>query len=304
MENSQQKVKFIPIFVEGRDEPVIHRSHDEVDAGQQQFHSNHQQQHQPSNSSSSSAFADSSSSSNDPFHNHSFPRPPMGFGDMSFGQDMHMPSMPSAGSIFDRAKDFPVRDFFNSSSARRSESPIGIHRKSQERQMPVHPEQQQQRSTTPQRSQPETKLPTPPPPTQQPEKNSVPATQKKIEDSIEKIQRIQQSVMDLMGQVEQYDGSNPKEYVFLDEMLTQNLLKLDDIDAEGKENIKSARREAIKCINHLIQLLEMKRDEAKNDQVQNQVAIYDENQQQQPTSAEESLEQKISSAASTAEASQ
>jgi hypothetical protein len=64
-----------------------------------------------------------------------------------------------------------------------------------------------------------------------------------------------------MTRVEQYDGVNRKEYSFLDEMLTQNLLKLDDIDAEGKENIKNARREAIKCINSLISLLEAKNDE-------------------------------------------
>jgi BAG domain len=66
-----------------------------------------------------------------------------------------------------------------------------------------------------------------------------------------------------MTRVEQYDGLNRKEYAFLDEMLTQNLLKLDDIDAEGKENIKNARREAIKCINSLISLLEAKKDEAQ-----------------------------------------
>lgn len=66
-----------------------------------------------------------------------------------------------------------------------------------------------------------------------------------------------------MSRVEQFDGTNKKEYAFLDEMLTQDLIKLDDIDAEGKENIKSARREAIKCINSLISLLEAKRDQAE-----------------------------------------
>lgn len=67
-----------------------------------------------------------------------------------------------------------------------------------------------------------------------------------------------------MGRVEQYDGNSPKEYAFLDEMLTQNLLKLDDIDAEGKENIKNARREAIKCINSLITLMDAKNEEFKS----------------------------------------
>jgi hypothetical protein len=70
-----------------------------------------------------------------------------------------------------------------------------------------------------------------------------------------------------MKKIEEYNG-NPKEYIFLDEMLTQQLLKLDNIDTnvdvEGKENVKNARREAIKCINSLIQLLEEKNEEFKN----------------------------------------
>lgn len=48
--------------------------------------------------------------------------------------------------------------------------------------------------------------------------------------------------------------------MYLDEMLTQNLLKLDTIDTDGKENIKLARREAIRCINKCIGVLEAKAD--------------------------------------------
>lgn len=258
----QQKVRHIPIFVEGRDEPYINKDH--VDSGTGGSQSSAPQ----TSSNNTSAFA-SAESSSDPhsFQNHhSFTRPPMNFGDdigFGFGQDMPRPS----GSIFERAKDFPVRDFFNmrSASPRRSESPSNVHRQSpspagvhhqhpqrqappqsnQDRQVPV------QRSTTPQRQQA-------PPPVDQ----AIPAKQKAIEDSITKIQKIQASVLDLMSRVEQFDGKNRKEYVLLDELLTQNLLKLDDIDAEGKENIKNARREAIKCINSLISLLEAKNDEA------------------------------------------
>lgn len=85
-----------------------------------------------------------------------------------------------------------------------------------------------------------------------------------LQSSIEKIHSIQEVVMDLMGRVENFDGQNKKEYAFLDEMLTQNLLKLDDIEVEGKENIKNARKEAIKCINSLITLLDTKKDEFIN----------------------------------------
>lgn len=327
MENSQQnsqKVKFIPIHVEGRDEPVINRGHDEPDGCQSNaFHTNANASFQSSPSSnSSSAFADSSSG---PFQNHqgTFGRPTMNFGnDMGFGQEIPMPT----GSIFDRAKDFPVRDFFDMRT-RRSESPINVHQQpvrnpsggrqnqSQERQLPVHHEQQ--RSTTPQRPSSHNSQQQPPPPPQfqeqqrsqsqqnNVEQDSVPAKQKAIEDSIQKIQKIQQSVVELMESVEKYDGSNHKEYMYLDEMLTQNLLKLDNIDAEGKENIKSARREAIKCINHLISILEMKNEEAKAMSASEsctQVEIYGKDaKSNQLTSAEESLEQKVNSAAANGE---
>lgn len=86
----------------------------------------------------------------------------------------------------------------------------------------------------------------------------VPQSKPQTEDSIAKIQKIQSSVLELMDSVEKFDGKSRKEYLYLDEMLTQNLLKLDTIDAEGKENIKQARREAIKCVNGLISVLEAK----------------------------------------------
>ena len=82
-----------------------------------------------------------------------------------------------------------------------------------------------------------------------------------LQSSIQKIHSIQEVVIGLMEKVEKFDGQNKKEYNYLDEMLTQNLLKLDDIDVEGKENIKNARKEAIKCINSLITLLDTKKDE-------------------------------------------
>lgn len=279
MENTQQqKVRHIPIFVEGRDQPVINTGHD----GQASPNVAAPPLNTSNNNTSAFASAESSSGPHHQNH-HNFGRPPMGFSnDMGFGQDM-------PGSIFDRVKDFPVnREFFmRSASPRRSESPINVHhqqphpnqhqsRKSpspaapqqrqptpQNQERPVQVQHETKRSSTPQRQpaaaqEPQYQEPAVAPTAEQ----ALPAKQKAIEDSITKIQKIQKSVLDLMSRVEQFDGSNRREYNFLDEMLTQNLLKLDDIDAEGKENIKNARREAIKCINSLISLLEAKNDEA------------------------------------------
>lgn len=46
--------------------------------------------------------------------------------------------------------------------------------------------------------------------------------------------------------------------MFLDEMLTRELIKLDDIETEGKENVRQARKQAIKSIQESINLLESK----------------------------------------------
>lgn len=66
-----------------------------------------------------------------------------------------------------------------------------------------------------------------------------------------------------MDKVDIFEGTRKdKDYMYLDEMLTQNLLKLDKIEAEGRESIKQARREAIKCVNTCIGVLEAKAEAA------------------------------------------
>lgn len=78
-------------------------------------------------------------------------------------------------------------------------------------------------------------------------------------DCINKIQDIQRDVLDLMGKVERFGGlKGDKEYMYLDEMLTRNLLKLDTIDTNGKESIRLARKEAIKCIQASIAVMDAK----------------------------------------------
>ncbi|XP_055313779.1 BAG domain-containing protein Samui isoform X2 [Sitodiplosis mosellana] len=80
-------------------------------------------------------------------------------------------------------------------------------------------------------------------------------------DCISKIQAIQRDVLELMLAVEQFGGKRgDKDYAYLDEMLTRNLLKLDTIDTNGKESIRLARKEAIKCIQTSIAVLEAKSD--------------------------------------------
>nr|XP_023022811.1 BAG domain-containing protein Samui [Leptinotarsa decemlineata] len=76
---------------------------------------------------------------------------------------------------------------------------------------------------------------------------------------IEQIQVIQKDVSSLMEQVQQFTGkSRNKQFLYLDEMLTRNLIKLDNIDVQGQESIRSSRKEAIKCIEKAIGILEAK----------------------------------------------
>ncbi|CAO1421204.1 unnamed protein product [Diamesa tonsa] len=283
-ENTQSKVRHIPIFVEGRDEPVINKGSDNQSANNTQ------------NSSATSYASAEANSNSQPYQqqqNHQ--RPPMGtplgfstempqHHHMGFNNDMTMPS-----SIFERAKDFPVREFFTrSASPRRSESPSqrpmpGFHSQQQQ-----HPNNQARHSPSPSQQPPPQRTPqqqpnqfqtehnqgqrgTTPQRQQQPEQESQqqkpaePTAPKPnpIELSITKIQTIQKAVIDLMEQVEKFDGKSRKEYLYLDEMLTQNLLKLDTIDGNGNEIIKQSRRAAIKSVNALINNLEAKYEAAK-----------------------------------------
>lgn len=71
---------------------------------------------------------------------------------------------------------------------------------------------------------------------------------------------MQKEVDDLAEQVRRYIGGSrqDKEYIYLDEMLTRELIKLDDIETEGRENVRQARKNAIKSIQDTISLLETK----------------------------------------------
>lgn len=282
-QQQQSNVRVIPIFVEGRDEPVINR--DFPDSGPQVHH-----------------------------HHHEPPPPPrMPQPDLDFGREI--PTGFRHGSIFDRAKDFPVRsmrdEFFRDRmSPSRGESPLRnvpvnhmfnepqLHRfgrgpspQPQERQRtssgsyeqpqrkrtssrnedhPVVPPPPQQPSQTaaapPPKQQPQQapSQPTAPPtavPTAVPPKEATPPPPSKPKlGPIEKIQQIQKDVLDLMTKVEQFEGKGKRDkyYLYLDEMLTQNLLKLDTVDTDGQENVKLARKEAVKCINRCLSVLEAK----------------------------------------------
>lgn len=67
------------------------------------------------------------------------------------------------------------------------------------------------------------------------------------------------NVQDLENQLNAFNGDeNSKEYKVLDEKFTKNLLALDEIDTEGKDDIKVLRKDSIQIINTCISILESK----------------------------------------------
>ncbi|KAJ8979322.1 hypothetical protein NQ317_006935 [Molorchus minor] len=107
------------------------------------------------------------------------------------------------------------------------------------------PQQQQERPVSPQPQQQQQPQPMP--------------QQKKPLTSLEQIEEIQKDVNNLASQVNSFGGNHKdKLYLYLDEMLTRNLLKLDNIDTLGQDDIRTARKEAIRNIEKTIGILESK----------------------------------------------
>ncbi|CAB3253127.1 unnamed protein product [Arctia plantaginis] len=267
-------VRHIPIFVEGRDEPVINRS---VDHGahygetkpayqsppQQQPHIDREQY-----------FADDG-----PVGFHHPPNFSRAFG-TPFNKGFRQGPQP-----FVQQKVYPQAAYTRGASPHRSQSPKPQpHADEHYIKVPVHHEQNaakteppsrtQQRQAPPQQRQapPQPHPPKQHQPPQQPRQTSPqqqapsreqtppqPKEPTAVNDPITNILSIQTDVLNLMTQVENFTGAkNDKQYLFLDEMLTRNLIKLDNIETDGKENIRQARKEAIKCIEKCIAVLEAK----------------------------------------------
>jgi hypothetical protein len=116
--------------------------------------------------------------------------------------------------------------------------------------------QQQQKSSRPaeRESTPPPKKPAPP------------------KDPLEKVADISNDVKELEVKIGEYSGSSrrEKEYLFLDEMLTRNLIKLDVIETEGREDVRLARKDCIKLIQGCIAKLEAKVPVPKPDNNQSQ----------------------------------
>ncbi|KAJ8728371.1 hypothetical protein PYW08_016756 [Mythimna loreyi] len=256
-------VRHIPIFVEGRDEPVINKSVD---------HGTHFGDAKPAyvppppqpHIDREQYFADDG-----PVSYHHPPNFARAFG-TPFNKGFRQGPQP-----FTQQKAYPQAAFARGASPQRGQSPKPQpppHAEEHFVKVPVHHEQNAPKTEPPSRAQqrpPQQQQPPPPqqkqappqPQPQPPQREQTPPQPKQppVNDPISQILRIQTDVLNLMTEVENFGGAkNDKKYLFLDEMLTRNLIKLDTIETDGKENIRQARKEAIKCIQKCIAVLEAK----------------------------------------------
>jgi hypothetical protein len=76
---------------------------------------------------------------------------------------------------------------------------------------------------------------------------------------LSKLQKVQENVGDLVRQIEVFKGKKTdKDYLYLDEMLTRNLLVLDSVETNGREDLRQLRREMIRSINRCVSMLDHK----------------------------------------------
>jgi len=93
-----------------------------------------------------------------------------------------------------------------------------------------------------------------------------------------KLDKIMENVHDLEKQLKAFQSDkNSKEYKFLDEMLTRNLLALDGIETAGRDDVRQQRKESIKSINRCLSILESK---ANSNQAEKNNAILSDLAQQ------------------------
>lgn len=234
-------VRHIPIFVEGRDEPVMSKfATDDIPPSALPHH--HQRQPSPPHFHRPSHF-------NEHFGRQQWP--PSHFQNTFYDPDFEQPQMRKHQQQYQQSHQQQPQ-YQQQQPQHHQQQPQPQHHQPQpqhhqQQPQPQHHQQQQQaQQPQHQQQQQQQEIPKPKPP--------VP------KDPLEKVAQVQKEVDNLAEQVRRYVGGSrqDKEYIYLDEMLTRELLKLDDIETEGRENVRQARKNTIKSIQDTISFLETK----------------------------------------------
>ncbi|XP_046822712.1 BAG domain-containing protein Samui-like isoform X2 [Vespa crabro] len=276
----QSNVRHIPIFVEGRDEPVISKN----------AHAPFQRQQSPPQFQNSSHFSKSSpfnlgfgSRQWRPHFQESFYQPHPSFDHSPTRRTQQSPNyqQPKQQQQYNerqRHDQQPQRHHqFDSQPQEHHQSRQRAHQQQDPNSYP----QQQAASQQAQQQEASKPVPKPAPP----------------KDPLERVALVQKEVDSLAEQVKQYTGNSrkDKQYIYLDEMLTRELIKLDDIETEGRENVRQARKNAIKTIQETISLLESKaplpgQEQVQDDQSQTMQMEQCQEQEQESRQSNESMD--------------
>ncbi|XP_069755972.1 BAG family molecular chaperone regulator 3 isoform X1 [Narcine bancroftii] len=115
-----------------------------------------------------------------------------------------------------------------------------------------------------------------------------------------KVEKILQKVQRLEEDVSLFEGTGTdKHYLLIEELLTKELLALDSVDPEGRDDVRQARRDGVKKVQNLLERLEQKASAVPEDktlselQPQNaarstQVDSIEDDKSHTPTPAQES----------------
>jgi BCL2-associated athanogene 3 len=118
--------------------------------------------------------------------------------------------------------------------------------------------------------------PPPAPPQRQPQRQPQPPKLDPKDPSLQQLFKIQDNVNELVNQLDEFNGDkNSKEFKYLDEMLTRNLIALDEIESGGRPDVRQARKESINAINRCLSVLEAKAkspDAARNNEILSELA--------------------------------
>ncbi|KAK2587420.1 hypothetical protein KPH14_003134 [Odynerus spinipes] len=245
-QQSQSNVRHIPIFVEGRDEPVIPKN---IDASFQKQQSPPQFHTTPPHFQKSTPFNQRFSTRQWPPHfQDSFYQPNSTFDHSPTRRTQQTYQQPRQQQYAEkqRPEQQQQKHHFEAQpqehlSRQRPQTQQQQKQKPQQQHQHQHQQQQQQQ-------QPQQEAPKPAP------KPTLP------KDPLERVALVQKEVDSLAEQVKLYTGNSrkDKQYMYLDEMLTRELIKLDDIETEGRENVRQARKNAIRTIQETICFLESK----------------------------------------------
>ncbi|MBN3324383.1 BAG3 regulator, partial [Atractosteus spatula] len=137
-----------------------------------------------------------------------------------------------------------------------------VHRDAEARQPPEKQEKTEVKVQVPVKSEPQEIRPVPEEVHPQKMEESVELPPR--HPGLDKVQQIVERVQKLEEEVKYFDGKkNDKKYLILEELLTKELLALDSVDPEGRDDVRQARRDGVRKVQNILEGLELIGEEQK-----------------------------------------